>query len=83
MSKKVKIEFWQKVKSEIEITVSDEDYNLIKGLKMDTVEMYNYKEGNLILNKAYQVLENYRDLSYVTDCSEELEDVFVSNILGK
>ena len=83
MSKKVKIEFWQKVKSEIEIIVSDEDYNLIKGLKMDTVKMYNYEKGNLILNKAYQVIENYRDLSYVTDCSEELEDVFVSNILGK
>ena len=80
MSKRIKIEFWQKVKSEIEITVSDDDYKLIKGLKNDTVGMYKYENGSLKLNKSYQVLENYRDLSYVTDSSEELEEVYVKEL---
>ena len=80
MSKRIKIEFWQRVKSEIEIAVSDDDYKLIKGLNNDTVGMYKYENGNLKLNKSYQVLENYRDFSYVTDSSEELEEVFVKKL---
>jgi len=43
MSKKVKIEFWQKVKSEIEITVSDDDYKLIKGLNKIQLECINMR----------------------------------------
>jgi len=42
--------------------------------------MYKYENGNLKLNKSYQVLENYRDFSYVTDSSEELEDVYIKVI---
>lgn len=80
MSKRIKIEFWQRIKSEIEITVSDKEYKSIKGLNNDTVPMYIREKGQLLLNKQYQVLENYRDFSYVTDSSEELEDVFVEEL---
>ncbi|GEM_PF-3080000 len=77
---KVQIELTQKVQYSFEANLTDEQYELIKDLDMDDVPMYIRKEGKIVTNPQYEVLEQFFDPYDVQNGEEEFLDVTIEEL---
>lgn len=73
----VKIEFNQTVKYSKEIELTKEEYEIIKDLDNEDVQMYIRKDGKLTSNPQYEVLERIVSPVDIEDVDAEFCDVFV------
>jgi len=82
---RVKIEFEQTFKYEIETELTKEDFEIIKDLDNCEVDMILYKSEdriheNPINNPAYYILEKFIDQSNITDYDSTLNSVTVTKV---
>ncbi|REC56977.1 hypothetical protein DRF62_02125 [Chryseobacterium piscium] len=84
--KTVKVKMTRKVTYEAVLKVSDEDFELIKDIDNEDVEMYDRSTikdvGNGIktisTNKVYEILDDLDDPTFEIDKEETMFDVFVT-----
>lgn len=84
--KTVKVKMTRKVTYEAVLNVSDEDFELIKNIYNEDVEMYDRSTikdiGNgmktIRPNKIYEILEELDDPAFEIDKEEIIFDVFVT-----
>ncbi|WP_454060122.1 hypothetical protein [Elizabethkingia ursingii] len=77
---KVNIEFTQTVKYSKEVDLTDEGYEIVKDLFYDEVPMYIKKDGKLIFNPQYEILENIISDENVIDWEDHFSDAFVERV---
>lgn len=84
--KTVKVKMTRKVTYEAVLKVSDDDFELIKDIDNEDVEMYDRSTikdvGNgmktISTNKVYEILEELDDPAFEIDKEETMFDVFVT-----
>lgn len=86
--KRIQVKLTRKVTYLSEITVSDEDFELIKDLDHDDVEMYDTKtvktydngQRTIQYNPQYVILEDLDAEHYETEREETMYDVTVKEL---
>ncbi|MDV3982787.1 hypothetical protein CMT48_17100 [Elizabethkingia anophelis] len=76
----VKIEFTQTVKYSKEVDLTYEGYEIVKDLFNDDVPMYVKKDGRLVSNPQYEILENIMSDENIIDWEDNFSDAFVEKI---
>ncbi|ODM52197.1 hypothetical protein BFF93_15800 [Elizabethkingia meningoseptica] len=77
---KVQIALTQKVQYSFVANLTDEQYELIKDLDMDDVPMYIRRDGKIVTNPQYEVLEKFFDPYDVQNGEEEFLDVTIEEL---
>lgn len=77
---KVRIEFKKTVKYSKEIELTDAEYDIVKDLDNDDVHMYVKKDGKLISNPQYDIIESIASFQNIEDVYDELNDVTVEEL---
>jgi hypothetical protein len=78
--KKVNLQFEEIVCYNIDIEVTDEEYELIKNLDCEDVLEYTAETGKFICNPQYDFLTNYATSDNISDCADYYKDVIVTEI---
>lgn len=72
--KKIKVEFWQKVKYYAEIEVTAEQLQILEDEDGNDVEQYLRKDDGIKSNPAYEILQPYATEGNECDWNDQLED---------
>jgi len=77
--KKIKVEFWRKVKYYAEVEVSQENFELLQDADGDDIQQYLREEGKLSANPVYEILQDYAKEENECDWEGEFEDFEIMN----